>query len=90
MVIQIARHLIIFFITSFSSWHLQFSKTAFENDFYHAFTCCISYFPNTPSPNFEAKNNIKLKALVYNGPGKKSWDEKPIPTIIDATDANEG
>lgn len=28
-----------------------------------------------------------MKALVYHGPGKKSWDEKPMPTIIDATDA---
>jgi alcohol dehydrogenase len=28
-----------------------------------------------------------MKALVYHGPGKKSWDEKPEPTIIDATDA---
>jgi alcohol dehydrogenase len=28
-----------------------------------------------------------MKALVYHGPGKKSWDEKPVPTIIDATDA---
>lgn len=28
-----------------------------------------------------------MKALVYHGPGKKSWDEKPKPTIIDATDA---
>lgn len=28
-----------------------------------------------------------MKALVYYGPGKKSWDEKPKPTIIDATDA---
>ena len=28
-----------------------------------------------------------MKALVYHGPGKKSWEEKPNPTIIDATDA---
>ncbi|MDQ6902413.1 MAG: alcohol dehydrogenase catalytic domain-containing protein, partial [Bacteroidota bacterium] len=28
-----------------------------------------------------------MKALVYHGPGKKSWDEMPMPKIIDATDA---
>jgi alcohol dehydrogenase len=31
--------------------------------------------------------NIKMKALVYHGPGKKSWEEKPKPTIVEATDA---
>ena len=28
-----------------------------------------------------------MKALVYHGPGKKSWDEVPDPVIQDATDA---
>src|ERR1700726_2727555 len=28
-----------------------------------------------------------LKALVYDGPGKKSWEEVPKPTIIEVTDA---
>ncbi len=28
-----------------------------------------------------------MKALVYHGPGKKSWEEKPKPEIIAATDA---
>jgi alcohol dehydrogenase len=28
-----------------------------------------------------------MKALVYNGPGQKSWESKPKPTILDATDA---
>ena len=28
-----------------------------------------------------------MKALVYPGPGKKSWEEKPRPLIIVATDA---
>ena len=28
-----------------------------------------------------------MKALVYHGPGKKSWDEVPDPMLIDATDA---
>lgn len=28
-----------------------------------------------------------MKALVYHGPGKKCWEEKPKPTIIKPTDA---
>jgi len=28
-----------------------------------------------------------MKALVYHGPGKKSWEEKPKPVIIKPTDA---
>jgi alcohol dehydrogenase len=28
-----------------------------------------------------------MKALVYHGPGKKSWEEKPKPTISKPTDA---
>jgi alcohol dehydrogenase len=28
-----------------------------------------------------------MKALVYHGPGKKSWDDKPKPVIIEPTDA---
>ena len=28
-----------------------------------------------------------MKALVYHGPAKKTWEEKPNPTIVDATDA---
>jgi alcohol dehydrogenase len=28
-----------------------------------------------------------MKALVYHGPGLRSWDEKPDPTIQDPTDA---
>lgn len=28
-----------------------------------------------------------MKALVYHGPGKKSWEEKPNPTLVEATDA---
>jgi len=28
-----------------------------------------------------------MKALVYHGPGEKSWEEKPLPTIIKSTDA---
>src|SRR5215467_1995155 len=28
-----------------------------------------------------------MKALVYHGPGKKSWETKPDPVILDAGDA---
>jgi alcohol dehydrogenase len=28
-----------------------------------------------------------MKALVYHGPNSKSWEEKPMPSIIDPTDA---
>jgi alcohol dehydrogenase len=28
-----------------------------------------------------------MKALVYHGPGRKSWDEVPDPVVIDTTDA---
>jgi alcohol dehydrogenase len=28
-----------------------------------------------------------MKALVYHGPGRKSWDEVPDPALIEATDA---
>ncbi|HTL07717.1 MAG TPA: alcohol dehydrogenase catalytic domain-containing protein, partial [Chitinophagaceae bacterium] len=28
-----------------------------------------------------------MKALVYHGPGKKSWEEKPRPTIQHPADA---
>ena len=28
-----------------------------------------------------------MKALVYNGPGRKAWEEVPTPTIQDDTDA---
>jgi alcohol dehydrogenase len=28
-----------------------------------------------------------MKALVYHGPGKKSWEDKPAPTLIKSTDA---
>jgi len=28
-----------------------------------------------------------MKALVYHGPGKRGWEEKPKPTIKNSTDA---
>ncbi len=35
----------------------------------------------------EAKKTGVMKALVYHGPGKKSWEEKPKPVVREATDA---
>jgi alcohol dehydrogenase len=29
----------------------------------------------------------RMKALVYHGPGKRAWEERPRPTIASATDA---
>jgi alcohol dehydrogenase len=28
-----------------------------------------------------------MKALVYHGPGRRSWEDKPVPTVRQATDA---
>ncbi|MDX6475181.1 MAG: alcohol dehydrogenase, partial [Gaiellaceae bacterium] len=28
-----------------------------------------------------------MKALVYHGPGERSWDTVPDPTILEPTDA---
>ncbi|WP_233491411.1 hypothetical protein [Legionella drancourtii] len=28
-----------------------------------------------------------MKALIYQGPGKKSLEDRPVPEIIDSTDA---
>jgi|HubBroStandDraft_6_1064221.scaffolds.fasta_scaffold228528_1 threonine dehydrogenase-like Zn-dependent dehydrogenase len=28
-----------------------------------------------------------MKALVYHGPGKREWEEKPRPTILEPSDA---
>jgi len=33
------------------------------------------------------ENNKTMMALVYHGPGKKSWEEKPRPAIKESTDA---
>jgi alcohol dehydrogenase len=33
------------------------------------------------------EGRTSMKALVYHGPGKKAWEEKPKPTIKDPTDA---
>ena len=31
--------------------------------------------------------NKKMKALVYHGPGKKAWEDKPKPILVKPTDA---
>jgi alcohol dehydrogenase len=33
------------------------------------------------------KGSDRMKALVYHGPGKKAWEEKPKPEVKDPTDA---
>jgi alcohol dehydrogenase len=39
-------------------------------------------------PGSGTNNGVKtMKALVYHGPGKKAWEEKPRPVIIKPTDA---
>ena len=35
----------------------------------------------------EKKSSTTMKALVYHGPGKKSWEEKPKPILKESTDA---
>jgi alcohol dehydrogenase len=37
--------------------------------------------------NVEFTTTKTMKALVYHGPGKKSWEDKPVPTIQVPTDA---
>jgi alcohol dehydrogenase len=34
-----------------------------------------------------ATTNTTMKALVFHGPGRRAWEDKPRPTIKDATDA---
>src|SRR5690606_19713324 len=35
-------------------------------------------------PGYE---EVSMRALVYHGPGRKSWDEVPDPVVQDDTDA---
>ena len=37
--------------------------------------------------NVELTTTQTMKALVYHGPGKKAWEDKPVPTIKAPTDA---
>ena len=39
------------------------------------------------SPQTRNTTVDRMKALVYHGPGKRAWEEKPRPTIQNATDA---
>ncbi len=39
------------------------------------------------SPVDNQKNNPTMKALVYGGPGKKAWEDKPKPVLLESTDA---
>ncbi|MGZ3754768.1 MAG: zinc-dependent alcohol dehydrogenase family protein [Mucilaginibacter sp.] len=40
-----------------------------------------------PSANALIIQQKTMKALVYHGPGKKSWEDKPHPQLIETTDA---
>jgi len=40
-----------------------------------------------PSNGSALKETETMKALVYHGPGKKSWENKPKPVIKETTDA---
>ena len=42
---------------------------------------------NNGASSQSQQNNSTMKALVYHGAGKKSWEEKPKPTIQEPTDA---
>ena len=42
----------------------------------------------TTRSSYENKRSDKtMKALVYHGPGKKSWEEKPKPVLLEPADA---
>src|SRR5262249_8205412 len=38
-------------------------------------------------PESGRQKGVAMKALVYHGPGLRSWEEKPDPTIQEPTDA---
>ena len=39
-------------------------------------------------PLATGNNGVKtMKALVYQGPGARAWEDRPKPTILEATDA---
>src|SRR5579872_1819517 len=37
--------------------------------------------------NVELTTTQTMRALVYHGPGKKAWEDKPVPTLKAPTDA---
>jgi alcohol dehydrogenase len=48
----------------------------------------MSMTPSTKGILVPPANKLgKMKALVYHGPGKKTWEEKPKPSILKSTDA---
>jgi hypothetical protein len=38
-------------------------------------------------PANNGNNATSMKALVYHGPGIRAWEDRPKPTIMEATDA---
>jgi alcohol dehydrogenase len=46
-------------------------------------------FPKQKKNDPESKSNtsVLMKALVYHGAGKKAWEEKPKPTLVEPSDA---
>jgi alcohol dehydrogenase len=38
-------------------------------------------------PRPQQPTQARMKALVYHGPGRRSWEDKPRPVVRDATDA---
>src|SRR3984885_7847183 len=56
--------------------------------FYHDAGQHGPFYRKVPSTDqTEPQNIIIMKALVYKGPGEKSWEEKPKPSLSDPTDA---
>src|SRR5476649_724127 len=43
----------------------------------------------TPHPTSRRESSVatSMKALVYHGPGKRAWEDRPRPVIKDTTDA---
>lgn len=38
-------------------------------------------------PASDGSNQTTMKGLVYHGPHKLAWEERPMPTLVEATDA---
>ncbi len=38
-------------------------------------------------PTLRTKTNTTMKALVYEGPGRKAFEERPMPKVMAPTDA---
>jgi alcohol dehydrogenase len=46
-----------------------------------------SWIAAMPAEISTMKKNTTMKALVFHGPGRRAWEDKPKPMIKDATDA---